>query len=289
MLKIIVTIFLSIILFLIVNKFLCSPSGTAPEIIDVRDIRITDFSAESLNLSVTATAVNKNNFEIDVTELSAKIVFKDDAIGVASREAQLTIAPLDTAEFTFTADLVTKKVLNLGSEEIDSIDLELIGSAKADLGIISLPVDVNLNHTFNLKDNISRIVQNDVKQHKILTIVNAKLNSLKPDNSAVEIEFNIKNPYDLEISVLNFPSQLYINDVEAGSGNIVERIIVQPGGKKTNGLMIYKLSNLKTLASLFGSILKRKIEYETKGLLSISVLGYEIRFPFTHKGDLIKI
>ena len=289
MLKIVLSSLIFLVLFLIVNLFLCSPTGLAPEIVRVNTIKIIDFNHDSLKLSITAKSINKNDFEINIANLSLNIICEGDTIGEARRDDPFTIAPLDTADLVFIANLLTKNILKLSSKAEDSVALNFIGSAKSDLSIVNLPIGINLNYTFNLKENISETLKNDVEHHKIIAVKSAKLEELSWNESVVEIDFDIKNPYGLEIFIKNYPSKILINDYTAGEGNIAGEIFVQPKGKITNGLIVYELDNIKTIATLIGSIFNRKLEYETDGILSISILEYDITFPYSFKGELVRI
>ncbi|MCH7516897.1 MAG: hypothetical protein IIB08_07225, partial [Bacteroidetes bacterium] len=82
---------------------------------------------------------------------------------------------------------------------------------------------------------------------------------------------------------------IFINGKEAGTGNVDDVIMVNSKGNESNGKIRYTLSNSKAFASLFGSLFSRKLEYETEGKLLIDIMGFNIEFPYSMKGVLIKI
>jgi LEA14-like dessication related protein len=288
MLKIAITIFAIIILFFGANQFLCSATALTPEINEIKDIEIVEFNSQSLKLIITASVINKNNYEISLNKLNANMFYENDTIGFTERIERFSIARIDTADLILYAALDTEKILRLSSGNSDSLKLQLIGEAEADVGIINLPVDIDLNYSFNTEDNISKTVQNDIEQNKIISIEKATLNSISVNESVVEIAFTIDNPYELEITVQEYPSQIFINDYKSGDGNLREIITLQSKGK-TEGFMVYDLNNIKALTTLIGSVFKRKWEYETKGNLYLSILGFNFKFPYSFNGELIKI
>ena len=175
------------------------------------------------------------------------------------------------------------------SEGIDTLDLKLIGNATADLGFISLPVDINVLFKVMVKEQLAGAIERDTKDDKVIEIKSAGLKKLSLGESVVDVEFVIKNPYGIEFSVKGYPSTIFINGEESGSGNIINEIPVKKTGTESAGKVSYKLSNSKTLTSLFNSLFSRKLEYQTEGDLLINILGYDIQFPYMMKGVLIKI
>jgi hypothetical protein len=145
----------------------------------------------------------------------------------------------------------------------------MLGTANADLGLFTIPVDIDLEYSFNAKENISQLVEKDVQIEKLIKLKGGRIKSLGTSESVVEVEFKVQNPYGVDFTVEGYPSKIFINDKEAGS--------------------VYKLNNVKTITSLFGSIFSRKLIYKTTGTLLIEILGYKIQFPYSFNGELIKI
>ena len=82
---------------------------------------------------------------------------------------------------------------------------------------------------------------------------------------------------------------MFINDKEAGTGNVSEVILVQSKGNESSGIINYKLSSTKVITSLVGSVFSGKLDYMTEGELLIDILGFNIRFPFKTKGVLVTL
>ncbi len=140
-----------------------------------------------------------------------------------------------------------------------------------------------------MKDQIAKSIKQDTERDKIFTVVSAGLKSMGFGESIVEIDFKIDNPYGIEFSVINYPSKIYINGKEAGTGNVDDVIMVNSKGNESKGKIRYTLSNSRTLTSLFGSLFSGKLEYETEGNLLISIMGFSIQFQYSMKGVLVKI
>ncbi|NNG27124.1 MAG: hypothetical protein HKM87_06330 [Ignavibacteriaceae bacterium] len=289
MLKISLSVVIIIILILLISRFWCSTSGIPPELVRVEKIEVEQFNADSINLNVFVTVLNKNNFKIDVSDLYAYILHNQDTIGAATKDEMVQLSALDTATINFYAFLNTQKFIKSVSNKSDSLKLRMLGTANADLGLFSVPVDMDLEYTFNVKENISQLVERDVQVENLIKLEGGKLKSLGTSESVVEVEFIIQNPYGVDFEVEGYPSKIFINDKEAGKGNIKTAIIIEKKSDGIKAVSVYKLNNIKTITSLFGSIFTRKLIYKTTGILLIDVLGYKIQFPYSFNGELVKI
>jgi hypothetical protein len=282
-------IFVGMLFFLVTNNFICTPSGLVPGFIEIKGTEILKFNSDSLWVSIVVLAENKNDFEIDIENLVVNLIHQNDTIGFAERKEKWIIKSLETGDIQLNAVLGTEKMLEIISTDEDSLQLKLIGSADANLGFITLPVDVDLSFEIAVKDQIGKSIKQDTESDKIITIVSAGLKGKSFGESTVEIDFSIDNPYGIEFSVINYPSKISINGSKAGTGDVDDIIMVNSKGIKSKGKISYTLSNSRTFASLFGSLFSGKLEYETEGILLINIMGFNIQFPYSMKGVLVKI
>ena len=289
MIKIAILIVSAVVLFFAANTFLCSPEGIAPEIKVISDIKILELRSDSLKLEITVLALNRNDSDVEIDDIYLKLLHDKDTIGAAFSNEEIKIKSFETSTVNFFANINTPKAVELATEKNTIINLQLKGEVTADLGLIRMPVEVVLEHKFDLKKKLTAIVENDVENNKLIKVETAKLKSLGLGNSTVEIDLILTNPYELDFTVKKYPSHIYINGNEAGKGNLDSEIFLRKKKSIVNGSVIYELSNFKTISSLLGSILKKKLDYRTSGILQLEVLGYNIQFPFNFKGELVKI
>ena len=279
----------AIIIFLAINNFICSAGGLAPEFKEIKKSKIVEFNSDSIRINITAVALNKNDFKIDVENLNVSVLYRNNSLGFANRKEKWEIEASDTGEIELTSSLDTKKILKIISDEPDSLDLNLVGSAEADLGLITLPVDIDIAFSINVKEQLSKTIKDDTGNDKIIKILSAGFKKIKLGGSVVEIGFEMHNPYGIEFSVEGYPSRLFIGGSELGEGDVSEEIMVKQKGEVSEGKITYNISNTKTLTSLFGSFFSRKLEYETNGNLIVNILGYHINIPYSKKGVLAKL
>ena len=283
------TILLVVVIFIATNKFICSPSGLAPKFKEIKKSKIVKFNSDSIWIEITATAENRNNFKIEIENLNVNVMQENLSLGNANRNEKWQIEAKETGEIQIHTALDTKKILKIISDEPDSLQLKLVGTADADLGLITLPVNIDIDFTIPVKEQLAKTIQEDTENDKIIKISSAGLKNLNLGGSTVEIGFQIQNPYGIEFSVEGYPSTLFVGNKNLGEGDINEEIVVRKKGEVSKGKITYNLSNTKTLTSLFGSFFSGKLEYETKGNLILNILGYDIKISYTKKGVLAKL
>ena len=283
------TILLVFVIFIATNKFICSPSGLAPKFKEIKKSKIVKFNSDSIWIEITANAENRNNFKIEIENLNVNVMQENLSLGNANRNEKWQIEAKETGEIQIHTALDTKKILKIISDEPDSLQLKLVGTADADLGLITLPVNIDIDFTIPVKEQLAKTIQEDTENDKIIKISSAGLKNLNLGGSTVEIGFQIQNPYGIEFSVEGYPSTLFVGNKNLGEGDINEEIVVRKKGEVSKGKITYNLSNTKTLTSLFGSFFSGKLEYETKGNLILNILGYDIKISYTKKGVLAKL
>jgi hypothetical protein len=271
-------------LLYVANTFLCSQTGSPPEIVDIRDIRITGLNRDSVNLQVGVIAKNKNESDIKVNHLHLNLLIGSDTLGAVVQDKNTFLKRLDTAYVNFIGYLSTVKLIKLLSADNNIVTLRVLGTGEADPGFISLPVNVDLSYSFNVKEKLAETVVRDIREKNLIDLQNATLKLQGINSSAVEIKIKVNNIYGLDFIVKDYPSEIFVNGSKAGTGNIKGEISISGNGTDSYGIAVYRLNNLRTITSLIGS-LGGKLAYETKGTLYLEILDHEINFPFNFGGE----
>lgn len=287
--KILILIFILIVGYLVVTQFFCSPSGMAPEIISVDSVKIKNMTEELVELSITVTAVNHNGFGVSIKEMNSRIEFEKDSIGSSVREDEFSVPGNDTVSVSMDVLLITDKIASILNEKIDTVHFNLKGSLNSEVAFITMPVDFDIPVSIPLKEHLQKSVEAEIKNKNLISVRSASLKKASLKNSFVLVKFNIKNPYNVDVEVIDYTSEIFINNDVAGTGNIDKEKIPVKAGTTSTGEVTYKLKNLNLVTSIFGSILNRKLTYRTSGILTLRLLKSEISFPYRFEGVLIKI
>lgn len=289
MVKIFFPLAIILIIAVVINKFSCSSDALAPRIKGIKDIHIIELDKDSINLFLIVNAHNENDFEINIKELFVNIIRDGDKLGTASQKDLISIPSDSTAEIALKIMLSTDKVVNLFVQNRDSLNLNLTGKLLADVGLVTLPVDVDIPFSFSLKDNLYKTIERDSQKDKIITINRAELLEVSLYQSKINLEFSLSNPYRLPFKLYKYPAKIFVNDQYVGDGDLSDSIFLSDTNTTADGRFNFKLDNPSSIKSIFGSFFSGKLEYETRGTLYLEILEYQIHLPYNFRGTLIKL
>ncbi len=198
-----------ILIYLLIFTPLFSTKNFVPEIKEIKNIELKEINSDSLSLVITSLAENKNNFSVDIDKIYLNIVYKTDTLGNAVKSGKISLKPKDSTDVIFDINLNTLKVVKLFKEELDSIELNLMGKISVNLLGINFPLYVNIPFKFSLKNNLYKTVERDANSDKIITVQQGRLIELRLNESLVEVNFLLKKPirysiYAYRLSILDF-------------------------------------------------------------------------------------
>ena len=278
-----------ILIAVVINKFSCSSKELAPKIKAIKDIQINELDKDSINLSLTVSAYNENSFEISIKELYVNIIKGGDKLGVAAQKDLISIPSDSIIDVELKVMLSTDEVTKLFVQDIDSINLNLIGKLLANVGLVTLPVDVDIPFSFSLKDNLYRTIERDSQKNKIVTVNRAELLEMSLFQSKIIIDFSLNNPYKLPFALYKYPAKIFVNDQYVGDGDLSDTIVLSDTNTTADGRFNFKLDNPNSIKSIVGSFFSGKLEYETRGTLYLEILDYQIQLPYNFRGTIIKL
>ncbi|MEM4261215.1 MAG: hypothetical protein QXG00_08275, partial [Candidatus Woesearchaeota archaeon] len=138
----------------------------------------------------------------------------------------------------------------------------------------------------SLKESIFNTIQEDTNQEKIIDIKEARISKIEFRKSQLLIDFFLKNPYDINFTLSDYPSKVFINNNYSGEGRLQYTINVDSTNKVNEGTFVFDLNNFDTITSLFSSLLNRKINYTVKGTLLLEILNYKVKLPYSFSGEI---
>ena len=102
----------------------------------------------------------------------------------------------------------------------------------------------------------------------------------------LHVNFLILNPYGFSFNFKGFPAEIYINNKLAGRGNLQNQLSFDENVYSKDGVMIFNLSNLKSILGAVSGVFKGEISYSVKGNVLIDAMGMEVNRPYEYKGSL---
>lgn len=280
-----------IILFLIIGSIvtyliLKKTYVIKPDIKRIKNLTIKKITNSHIESDIEILAANSNIFNFEIEKMTLYILHSKDTIGIINSNTTISLLSSNQTELKLPLLLETNKVAALLSKDLDTIKINLIGIASIKLIFFRSNSTINTPFNLPLKESIFNTIQEDTKQEKIIRIKHARLDKIGFNNSHLLIDFSLKNPYDINFTLVDFPSEVFINNKFAGEGSLKYPIPVDTTDKSTDGTFVFKLNNLETFRSLFNSLFTRKISYTTKGVLLLEILNHKVRLPFSFSGEI---
>lgn len=264
-----------------------------PKLLGVTNIEVIEINKDTVSINVEVSLINNFFLNVDISEIKVNIFSGEDTIGTVNSIIKMTLPGNDTSKLNLPANFNTAKLAKLLEENSDSIKIKLKGLI--DVKILFFNKDIEIDEDLNiaLKSSllkaIEKVSNNEKTAEQIIEIKSAKLIDVGLQNSKVLIEFTLKNPYNVPITLISYPADIYINDNYAGKGNLKEEIELQANKDTTNGEFEFEVENIRGIKSLIRTIFTIKMTYKTIGDLNLKVLGYKIKIPYSTSGDLIKL
>lgn len=277
-------LFLSMITLLFIAFLFYTSSGITPEIKEVKNLSIKKITNSQIELKVKILAENSSIFSYDIRKMSLNVLHEKDTIGIINSDTTISFSYKSQNEFDLAITLKTEKVAELLQKDIDTIKLNMFGTAKIKLLFFEFDNKINVPFNLPLKESIFNTIQEDTNEEKIITIKSTRISKVGVTKSQLLINFQLTNPYDIDFTLIDYPSQVFINNNYAGEGSLQYPISVDTLNKTNDGTFVFDLNNFDTITSLFSSIFKGKIEYTTKGTLLLEILNYKVRIPYSFNG-----
>lgn len=264
-----------------------------PALLGVSNVEILEINKDTVSIDVEVSLLNNFLGDVEINEIRISILGENDTIGKVNSNFNSILTGNDTSKIIFPAKFNTVKLAELLEKNSDSIKLKLKGFISAKILFFEKNINVDEDLNIELKSSILKAIEklsSDSKAaDKMIEIKSAKLIELGLKYSKVLIEFTLKNPYDLPIKLISYPSDIYINDNYSGSGNLKEEVELKVAGELSEGEFEFEIENLKGFKGVFKTIFTSKMTYKTIGELHFSILGYKIKIPYSSTGDLVKL
>lgn len=275
-----------LILILFLRNFSCSDFSVMPEIKNIENVSIDEIREDSCKISVDVNVTNKNVFSLNLINLRLNLQKNKEILGKAIADGEIKLIADSTTTIPIQIIADTKKMFEVLSKENDTVKFDLIGILTVKSQIGNFDKKVEFPFEIDINELLQSSIFNDSNNSQLISITGAELLDITAESSKLAIYFKITNPYDFGLTILEYPAIVEINGQKAGEGNIIEKIEV-PANTNETGQIMFKLNNFKSTTSLLSAIIKRKIEYETKGKIKIKLFKNEFNLPFSFKGNLL--
>lgn len=264
--------------------FLAAPEMGIDKELDFKNRNIVN---DTLCFTVNANLQNKYFFGITLDTVESAIFLNDTKIGSLESINKSKVSSNSVSKIPLSLKFPLSNIATIAKHKADTLNLAIKGDAEIGFPVFSYKKSFSEVFNFAMSD-IPLLEMPDFSKD-FIAVKSAKLKTIDLNKSVVEINFDIKNPATLAVTLQNYSCKLFINDKYCGDGDIKNPILVEAKPIVTNGKITFEIDNGKLLFSLPGSLFSLKIQYRTEGVMTVKYQNNDISVPFNFKGDLIKI
>ena len=269
-------------------KFICNSEKAMPQLKSLKDIKIDEISDDSIKINLIAVVQNNLNSSIQIEKLHLNILSSSDTIGYAFTLNKIELAP-DTNNIPMIIIINNNKLAKaISGAKNDSVLLNLKGSVKSKLSIFRPNSEINTPFRLSIKKDIIEPFIQNTKTDELIVVKRIRIKDIGLTSTKVIVDFTIKNPFNFEIELLSYPSEIYLYNKKVGNGDLVNSPVkVQRKGKITTGQFLFNANNFMSLGAGLSTIFSGGIvDYSIDGIIHLGLFNNDFPVPFTKKGKI---
>lgn len=257
-----------------------------PRVEKIQDIRVGEINPDKSTLKLSLIVHNPNCYKIRLQKLNVNLLNKDRGkVGEAKLSKEVTIPKKASVNIDFTVELDTRPVVKMVSSIDQQVQFFVVGEGKGKAMGLSKKFSFDEPYSLSLKEHLETLLSRFTAQgQSLFKIQKTSVEKIGIGQTELHVSFMILNPYGLSYNLKGFPSELYVNGKSVGSGNISSQLRFDETIYSKEGVMIFKLSNLKSVLGALKGVFKGEVAYQVKGKVMIDALGMDISKPYQYDG-----
>jgi len=259
-----------------------------PSVDKIRDLQVVSINPDKSVVNVSLIVRNPNCYKLKVNKLNIELLNKDRGkVGTASLAKEVIIPKNSSVNLDFRVELDTRPVVKMVSSLDQTVQFYIIGKGHGKALGLGKNFSFDEPYELDLKDQLQNLLTRFSAQgQNLFKVQRTSVEKIGIGETELHISFLILNPYGFSFNFKGFPADIYINDKQVGKGNIKNQLGFTEDVYSKEGVMIFKLSNLKSILGAVGGALKGEIAYTVKGKVMIDALGMEVSRPYEYKGSI---
>ncbi len=257
-----------------------------PRVEKIQDIKVGEINPDKSTLKLSLIVHNPNCYKIRLQKLNVNLLNKDRAkVGEAKLSKEVTIPKKASVNLDFAVELDTRPVVKMVSSIDQQVQFFVVGEGKGKAMGFGKKFSFDEPYSLSLKDHLETLLSRFTAQgQSLFKIQKTSVEKIGIGQTELHVSFLILNPYGLSYNVKGFPAELFINGKSVGSGNISSQLRFDETIYSKEGVMIFKLSNLKSVLGAVKGVFKGEVAYQVKGKVMIDALGMDISKPYQYDG-----
>lgn len=259
-----------------------------PTVDKIRDVRVVSITPDKSVVNISIIVNNPNCYKIKINKLDITLLNKDrGSVGIASMAKEVEIPKKASVNIDFKVELDTRPVVKMVSSLDQKVQFFVSGKGHGKAMGMGRNFSFDEPYELDLKEHLESLLSKFSAQgQSLFKVQRTSVEKIGIGETELHVEFLILNPYGFTFNFKGFPAELYISDKKVGTGNLKNQLGFTENVYSKDGVMIFKLSNLKSVLGAVAGAFKGEIAYKVKGKVMIDAMGMEVNRPYEYKGSI---
>lgn len=259
-----------------------------PSLERVHDIKIVSINPDKSVVNVSLIVHNPNKYKIKLSKLDLEILNKDRArVGTASLAKAVEIPKKASINLDFKVELDTRPVVKMVSSIDQKVQFFIVGKGQGKAMSLGRSFSFDEPYALDLREHLETLLTKfSASGQSLFKIQRTSVERIGFGETEIHVNFIILNPYGFSFNLKGFPAEIYIKDKLVGKGNLQNQLGFDESIYSKEGVMIFKISNFKSVLGALGSVFKGEMDYTVKGKVKVDALGMEVERPYSYKGSI---
>jgi len=260
----------------------------SPTVTKIQDVKVISITPDKSTIKISFMVSNPNCYKLKLDQLSVELLNKDRyKVGTATLQKVVQIPKKSTMCLDFNVELETRPVVKMVSSIDQKVQFFITGKGHGKVLGIGKKFKFDEPYELDLKEQLKSIIPKfSTNGQSLFKITKTTVEKIGIGETELQVHFIILNPYGLTFNFKGFPAEIYISDKFAGTGNLKNQLKFNENIYSQDGVMVFKLNNLKTILGAVKGAVKGEIRYSVKGRVLIDALGMEINQPYSYQDAL---
>jgi len=260
-----------------------------PTVDKIQDIKVVSITPDKSIVNISLIVNNPNWYKIKLNKLDIELLNKDRGkVGVASLSKTVEVPKNASVNLDFNVQLDTRPVVKMVSSLDQNVQFFITGNGHGKALGMGRNFSFDEPYELDLKEHLQSLLSkfSGGGGQSLFKIQRTSVEKVGLGETELHVSFIVLNPYGFTFNFKGFPSEIYINDKLVGHGNLQNQLSFNQDVYSKDGVMIFKLSNLKSIFGAVKGVFKGEVAYTVKGKVLIDAMGMEVNRPYEYKGSI---
>ncbi len=259
-----------------------------PTVERIQDITVVSINPDKSAVNVSLIVHNPNGFKMKLNKLSLDLLNKDRGkVGMAALSKDVEIPKKASVNLDFMVELDTRPVVKMVSSLDQKVQFFVVGKGHGKALGMGREFEFDEPFELDLKEHLqSLLTRFSASGQSLFKVQRTSVEKVGLSETELQVSFIVLNPYGFSFNLQGFPAEIYINNKLVGKGNLQNQMKFDESIYSKDGVMVFKLSNFKSVFGAVSGVFKGEVAYTVKGKVMVNALGMDIVRPYDYKGSI---